>query len=145
MKLLIRRSPAITFSAVDGSGRLDGATEILRALRSANHKGPDASFDRAVAKAARQRRSRLCRRMFEAGSIARLDFIAQRRTFAETDGRIARRRRFAFLVHRVDRYLRKARGAQLPPDLLYIVVAVRGARQKARRIRRERAPPGLAR
>jgi len=79
--------------------------------RYAAHNRPDPPFDRAIAKPARESRGGLRRRMFEARSVAGLDFIAQRRSFAKTNGRIARRRRFAFLAHGVNRDLRKARGA----------------------------------
>jgi hypothetical protein len=55
---------------------------------------PYPPFDRPVAKAARQRCGGVRGRAFEAASIARLDFVAQRRAFAVGDGGITRGRRY---------------------------------------------------
>src|SRR5215472_5729694 len=67
-------------------------------LRRANHKSPYPPLDRAVAKALRQSRGGLRRRMLQARRVARLDFTPQRCSLTVSDGDIARRRRFTFLI-----------------------------------------------
>src|SRR5262245_19955519 len=113
-------------------------------LRRANHKSPYPPLDRAVAKALRQSRGGLRRRMLQARRVARLDFTPQRCSLTVSDGDIARRRRFTFLIYRLDRNVEKASGAQFSPDLRHIMVAMRHARHEGAADRRETPPPVLA-
>src|SRR6476661_9100758 len=62
--------------------RID-STKIHHALAtSSDHECPDAAFDAAPTKSVRQSFSRLFSRFLQAGRIASLDFIPQRRALA---------------------------------------------------------------
>src|SRR6516225_2558420 len=112
MILLIRRLPAITFSTADESGRLDGVSRRLCAryaalitnarMRPSIGPLPNRRARAAVACSVACSRPEAAR-----ASISLRSGVPSQKT----NGRIARRRRFAFLAHGVNRDLRKARGA----------------------------------
>src|SRR3954469_18600994 len=115
----------------------EGKTAGKRSAHGSDHVRPDPPLNGAVAKSQRQRLGAGLRGGLQAGRIARLDFISQRRSLAIGDRRLARRRRPADLAERIDRDLRKARQGQFFADFCHIVIAVRGAGHEARRIVRE--------
>src|SRR5262245_10308558 len=71
---------------------------------------------------------------FQFAGVAGLNFIAKRRSLTISDSRNARRGSTALLGARLDLDTGEARGLELATDQRRIVVAVRRARQKARRI-----------
>src|SRR3954467_5353147 len=112
----------------------EGKTAGKRSAHGSDHVRPDPPLNGAVAKSQRQRLGAGLRGGLQAGRIARLDFISQRRSLAIGDRRLARRLRPADIAAGLDSDLRKARHGQLFPKLGHIVIAVRGTGQEARRI-----------
>ena len=74
---------------------------------------------------------------FQAGSIARLDFVAERRALAIGDSRVAGARRDAASCYRFDLDCREAGGAQIGLDRIYVMIPVWRSCQKAGRVARE--------
>ena len=78
-----------------------------------------------------------CCHAFQAGSIPRLDFVAERRALAIGDSWVAGARRDAASCYRIDLDCRKAGGAQIGLDRIYVMIPVRRPCQKAGRIGRK--------
>src|SRR5262249_40869431 len=108
---------------------------------------PNAAIDGAIPEPARQGLSSLRRGLFHARGTARLDLISQWGTLTVGDRRIAGRWCLASSIHGVHRYIRKSCSVQVGANFIGIVVAMRGARQKTRRIirknRRQRTRDGV--
>ena len=111
---------------------------MRRALANGgDHECSDTTLYVTTSKSTRQSFSRLFRRGSQAGCIAGLDFTPQGGALAVGNGRIMRRGRLAFMLHRINGKVRKSCSIQFCADALYIVVAMRGAGQEARGIMRE--------
>src|SRR3954469_12101419 len=80
-----------------------------RSADGGDHVGADAPFNGAAAVPLRQRLRARLRGGLQAGRIAGLDFISQRRSLAIGDRRLARGRRPADIADRLDSDLRKSR------------------------------------
>src|SRR4051812_17771711 len=111
-----------------------GSKRPSRSADGGDHVGADAPFNGAAAVPQRQRLRACFRGGLQAGRIAGLDFISQRRSLAIGDRRLARGRRPADVADRLDSDLRKSRHGQLFPEHCHIVIAVRGTGEEARRI-----------
>ncbi|MNS96812.1 hypothetical protein D3C72_1311280 [compost metagenome] len=81
-------------------------------------------------------------RKLEQACVARLDLVAQRRALAVGHRHLACRGRVAQLLVRLDLDVGEPRAAQVVADLCDVVVAVRRAREKARRVVREHGGDG---
>src|SRR6266851_8458773 len=79
----------------------------------------------------------------EASGVARLDLVAQRRTLAIADGRVAVPKGLAAVFDRFDGDTGKARRLDLAADPRLVVIAMRRSRQEARCVAGEKRGDSL--
>src|SRR5262249_1619706 len=122
-------------SRADSFCRLGNAAALFpRSASRADHQRLEVPLDRSAAETPCERRGSRIGRVAEPRRIAGLDLVAERRSLTEADGGIARRGGTACALDRLDGNVDETGGGEVLPDLLHVVIALRGAGEEARRV-----------
>jgi hypothetical protein len=102
-------------------------TEEVPLGRSRYHQRPNAPLDGAASVSIGHGPGGLLRYVFQSRGIARLEFVAQRSALAKPDCRIEGGCWLACGRHNIDYRVGKSGGSQVAANLVFVVVAARGA------------------